>query len=160
MEIGHAFAYYVHDAVITRNDFHKGRPFARPPRNWLARGLFSVFSAVSWRKFLKKNVILIIWDATKSMRRHNEENSHFGDHARHKKESNTKWWLDRTWSLGWGHWHLRYLYVHMILRENYHAWGWYGTAAIADSADVKLRLQRIDTSSIPPLIVFFSLCRE
>ena len=39
-----------------------------------------------------------------------------------RSNSNTKWWLDRTWSLGWGHWHLRYLYVHMILRENHHAW--------------------------------------
>ena len=58
----------------------------------------------------------------------------------------------------------------LILRENHHAsvvWNWYHWVAIAylyqpstDSADVKSRLQRSDTSSIPPINVVFFLCRE
>ena len=59
----------------------------------------------------------------------------------------------------------------LISRENHHAsvvWNWYHWVAIAylyqptptDSADVKSRLQRSDTSSIPPINVVFFLCRE
>ena len=59
----------------------------------------------------------------------------------------------------------------VILRKKHHAsvvWNWYHGVAIAylyqpspeDKADVKSRLQRSDTSSIPSINVVFFLCRE